>query len=149
MTPEEQKIVERAREILRSYINRNPVISSWTQLLDYAHATIAGLPREVFHVLYLDRQNRLIEDVRVSEGTVAHVPVYPREVARMALELDASAVILIHNHPSGDPTPSKEDIQMTGRVQDALRSLDITVHDHLIIGADREHSMRAAGEMYA
>lgn len=95
-------------------------------------------------MLYLDRKNRLIKD-DVDEGTVDHVPVYPREIARKALVLGASSVILAHNHPSGDPTPSSSDVAMTKQVVEALRTLDINVHDHLIVGADRTVSLRQLG----
>lgn len=146
MTPQEQSIVEQAREILSGYVNTNDVITSWTQLCDYAYTHLANKRTEVFHVLFLDRKNRLIEDVQMAHGTVDHVPVYPREVIKKALELDASAMILIHNHPSGDPTPSASDITMTQQIESAAKTMDITVHDHLIIGSKTEYSMRASGD---
>jgi DNA repair protein RadC len=98
---------------------------------------------EQFRVLYLDRKNVLIADEEQARGTVDHVPVYPREIVKRALELNASALILVHNHPSGDPTPSEADIHMTGQVQDACHALGLTLHDHLIIGKERELSFRA------
>jgi DNA repair protein RadC len=100
---------------------------------------------EQFRILYLDRKNVLIADEEQARGTVDHVPVYPREVVKRALELNASALILVHNHPSGDPTPSESDITMTAQVQDAAQVLGITLHDHLIIGKERELSFRAQG----
>jgi len=147
MTEAEKKIVEKARKILRSYANKNSVITSWQQLLDYTEVHFSDLSVEHFHVLYLDRKNRLIEDVRTGSGTVDHVPVYPREVVKMALQLDASAMILVHNHPSGDPSPSKADIDMTKQIVNAADALGITVHDHIIVGRGDHHSMRASGEM--
>ena len=100
---------------------------------------------EQFRILYLDRKNVLIADEEQAKGTVDHVPVYPREVVKRALELNASALILVHNHPSGDPTPSQADISMTAQVQDAARVLGLVVHDHLIIGKSRELSFRSEG----
>jgi DNA repair protein RadC len=125
-------------------IGRN-VISSWDALIDYCRSTIAHREIEQFHVLFLDNQNALIADEEQARGTVNHVPVYPREVARRALELNASALILVHNHPSGDPTPSESDIIMTERVRLAVEALDIALHDHLIIGHSQELSFREAG----
>lgn len=146
MTPQEQDIIKQARKILRGYINKNDVITSWTQLIDYVHVNFSGLKTETFHVLYLDRKNRLIADVQMGKGTVDHVAVYPREVIKKALEIDASAMILIHNHPSGDPTPSKSDLTMTKQIVEAAGFMGLTVHDHLIIG-ETEYSMRAAGDL--
>ena len=100
---------------------------------------------EQFHFLYLDRKNMLIGDEEQAKGTVDHVPVYPREVAKRALELNASAIILVHNHPSGDPTPSLSDIDMTARVNAACEALGLTLHDHLIIGKSQELSFHAEG----
>ena len=100
---------------------------------------------EHFRVLFLDRKNTLIADEELGRGTVDHVPVYPREVLRRALELNASALILVHNHPSGDPTPSAADISMTEQIQTAAQALSVTLHDHLIIGKSRESSFRALG----
>ena len=114
MTPQEETIVLEARDILGRYLSRNPVIDSWQALLDYCALTVRG-PIERFHVLYLDRKNRIIADELLSTGTVDHVPVYPREVIKRALMLNASALILIHNNPSGDPTPSEADLSMTRR----------------------------------
>ena len=132
---------------LRSRAMERPVVSSWQALIDYCHATLAHQPRERFHVLFLDTKNRLIADEEQASGTVDHVPVYPREVVRRALELSAKSVILVHNHPSGDPAPSLADISMTRAVAAACAALDITLHDHVIIGRTGETSLRAAGHL--
>ena len=129
----------------RSKVLQKHVISSWDALLDYCHTTMAHRETEQFRVLFLDRKNVLIADETQAQGTVDHVPVYPREVAKRALELNSSALILVHNHPSGDPTPSDADIQMTAQIDMALTALGITLHDHLIIGAEAEMSFRAEG----
>jgi DNA repair protein RadC len=124
---------------------KRTVISSWSALLAYAKLAMAGASREQFRVLFLDKKNQLIADEVMNEGTVDHAPVYPREVARRALELAASAVILAHNHPSGDPTPSAADVAMTRQVADALRVLGLTVHDHIVVGRDGVASLKALG----
>merc|ERR1711969_436315 len=121
------------------------VLSGWDALLDYCHTAMAHRPTEQFRVLYLDRKNVLIADEAQARGTVDHVPVYPREVVKRALELNASALILVHNHPSGDPTPSEADITMTRRISEAAVALGLTLHDHLIVGKERELSFRAHG----
>jgi DNA repair protein RadC len=140
------KILEAtAHRLARSKVMKRHVISSWDAILDYCHTTMAHRETEQFRVLYLDRKNTLIADEEQARGTVDHVPVYPREVAKRALELNASALILVHNHPSGDPTPSQSDIDMTARVQDACGALGLTLHDHLIIGKSRELSFRSEG----
>lgn len=126
-------------------VKSQPVITRWDTLIEYCRTTMAGLTHEVFHVLFLDRANRLISDERQGRGTVDHVPVYPREILKRALELDACALILVHNHPSGDPTPSQTDIDMTKMIQTAAESLSVTLHDHVIIGAARETSMVSEG----
>jgi DNA repair protein RadC len=142
----ELKIVEAAaHRMARSKIMQTQVLSSWDALLDYCHTTMAHRETEQFRVLFLDRKNVLIGDEEQGKGTVDHVPVYPREVAKRALELNASAIILVHNHPSGDPTPSQSDIDMTQRVNAACHALDLTLHDHLIIGKSQELSFRANG----
>lgn len=142
----ELKIVEAAAQRLaRARVIRRSVISSWDALLDYCRTTMAHRDTEHFRVLFLDRQNVLIADEEQARGTVNHVPVYPREVAKRALELNASALILVHNHPSGDPTPSESDIVMTEKVRAAVEALEITLHDHLVIGRAREISFRDAG----
>jgi len=140
----ELKIVaDAARRLSRSQVKNQQLISSWDALVDYCRITMAQLETEEFRVLFLDRKNVLITDEALGKGTVDHVPVYPREVAKRGLELNASAVILVHNHPSGDPTPSAPDIQMTQEIEKALTTLGIKLHDHLIIGKFGEISFRA------
>lgn len=142
----EFKIVEAsAHRMVRSRVLQQHVVSSWDALLDYCHTTMAHRETEQFRVLYLDRKNVLIADEEQAKGTVDHVPVYPREVAKRALELNASALILVHNHPSGDPTPSASDIEMTKQVAAACDALGLELHDHLIIGTSRELSFRSEG----
>lgn len=142
----ELKIVEAAaHRLARARVMDRPVISSWDAVLDYCHTSMAHRETEQFRILYLDRKNVLVADEEQARGTVDHVPVYPREVVKRALELNASALILVHNHPSGDPTPSQSDIDMTARVQHAAEALGLTLHDHLIIGRERELSFRAEG----
>lgn len=143
---EELKIVEAAaHRLARRRILNQVVLSSWDTLLDYCRTTMAHRETEQFRVLYLDRKNALLVDEEQAHGTVDHVPVYPREVVKRALELNASALILVHNHPSGDATPSSADISMTDAIQRAADALGLTVHDHLVIGRDSEFSFRAAG----
>ncbi len=143
---QELKIVEgAAHRMARSRVMQKPVVSSWDQLVDYCHTTMAHREVEQFRVLYLDRKNVLIADEEQARGTVDHVPVYPREVVKRALELNASALILVHNHPSGDPTPSEADIAMTHQVEDAAQALGLTLHDHLIVGKEQELSFRSSG----
>lgn len=134
-----------ARRMARAKIMHRPVISSWDALLDYCHTAMSHRETEEFRVLFLDRKNNLIADESQGDGTVDHVPVYPRKIMRRALELNASALILVHNHPSGDPTPSQADIAMTEQVQRAGDCLAITLHDHLVIGKSCEISFRASG----
>jgi DNA repair protein RadC len=141
---QELKLIEAvAQRMARSRIMHRPVLSSWDALLDYCHTAMAHRETEQFRILFLDRKNVLIADEEQSQGTVDHVPVYPREVVKRALELNASALILVHNHPSGDPTPSEADIAMTAQIQEAAAVLGITLHDHLIVGKSREVSFRA------
>ncbi|MEE9387828.1 MAG: DNA repair protein RadC [Paracoccaceae bacterium] len=143
---QELKIVEAAaHRLARSRIVGKHVISSWDAIVDYCHTTMAHRETEQFRVLFLDHKNVLIADEDQAKGTVDHVPVYPREVVKRALELNASAIILVHNHPSGDPTPSDADITMTEQINAAAQALNLTLHDHLIIGKSRELSFRAAG----
>jgi DNA repair protein RadC len=140
------KVVEAAAQRLaRARVMHRPVISSWDQLVEYCHTVMSHRETEQFRVLYLDTRNTLIADEAHGIGTVNHVPVYPREVVKRALELNASALILVHNHPSGDPTPSEQDISMTAQIENAARALGITLHDHLIIGKSRDLSLRSAG----
>ncbi|HEY1880814.1 MAG TPA: DNA repair protein RadC [Caulobacteraceae bacterium] len=138
---------EATMRINRGEAKRRPVISSWSALLAYVRSAMAHEAREQFRVLFLDKKNQLILDEVMNEGTVDHAPVYPREVVRRALETAASAVILVHNHPSGDPTPSSADIDMTRQVIEAARSLRIAVHDHLVVGRDGVASFKALGLM--
>jgi DNA repair protein RadC len=142
----EFKIVEAAAQrLMRARVMYRQVLSSWDALLDYCHTSMAHRDTEQFRILFLDRKNVLIADEEQAKGTVDHVPVYPREVVKRALELGASAIILVHNHPSGDPTPSEADLTMTLRIRDACEALEITLHDHLIIGKSAEASLRALG----
>jgi DNA repair protein RadC len=142
----ELKIVEAAAQrMARGRILQQHVLSSWAALLSYCQTSMAHRDTEQFRVFYLDRKNVLIADEEQGRGTVDHVPVYPREVVKRALELNASALILVHNHPSGDPTPSEADIAMTARIRDAADALGITLHDHLVIGKSTETSFRANG----
>lgn len=142
----ELKIIEAAaHRLARARVLKKHVISSWDAVLDYCHTTMAHRDIEQFRIFFLDRKNVLIADEEQARGTVDHVPVYPREVVKRALQLNASALILIHNHPSGDPTPSLEDISMTGKVQEACEALGLTLHDHIIVGKSCELSFRTEG----
>jgi DNA repair protein RadC len=142
----ELKLIEAAAQRLsRARIMDRPVLGSWHALIDYCHTAMAHRQTEQFRVLYLDRKNVLIADEAQAQGTVDHVPVYPREVVKRALELNASALILVHNHPSGDPTPSRADISMTREIEQAAAALGIAIHDHIIIGRSTELSFRATG----
>jgi DNA repair protein RadC len=122
-----------------------PVIGSWQKLIDYCRATLAEEKTEQFHLLFLDRKNALIADERQQTGTVDHAPVYPREVVKRALELNASAIIMVHNHPSGDPTPSKDDVAITKAVAAAAEKLGILLHDHIVVGRSGHASLRSLG----
>lgn len=128
-------------------LRRREALGSWEAATAYLRARLTPLPREVFHVLFLDTKNQLIADERMAEGSVNHAPVYPREIVRRALELSANAVLLAHNHPSGDPTPSRADIEMTKLVVEAAKALQIQVHDHIIVGGDAVVSLRRQGLM--
>ena len=143
---QEQAVVYEARQILLRHLNQNPVLSSWQAVLDYCALTIRG-EVERFHVFYLDRKNRLISDECLSTGTVDHVPVYPREVLKRGLGLNATALILVHNHPSGDPEPSRADITMTKEIQKGCKFMGLTLHDHIIVGAGTELSLRALAKL--
>jgi DNA repair protein RadC len=131
-----------ARRMTRAEIKGREVLSSWDRVLDYCRAAMAFEEREQFRILFLDKKNALIADEVLQEGTVDHTPVYPREVVKRALELSASAIILVHNHPSGDPTPSRADIEMTKTVIETAKPLGIAVHDHVIIGKAGHVSMK-------
>lgn len=140
------KVVEAAAQRLaQGRVMGRSAISSWDALLDYCSARMARNPIEEFRVLFLDRKNILIADEAQARGTVDHAPVYPREVVKRALELGASALILVHNHPSGDPTPSRSDIAMTREIAAAAKALRIEVHDHLVIGRGNHASFKALG----
>ena len=142
----ELKLVEAAaHRLARSKVMRRHVVSSWGALLDYCHTVMAHRDTEQFRILFLDTKNTIIADEEQAKGTLDHVPVYPREVVKRALELNAAALILVHNHPSGDPTPSQMDISMTRQIEQAARTMGITVHDHLIIGKSCEISFRSEG----
>ncbi|HWE98974.1 MAG TPA: DNA repair protein RadC [Caulobacteraceae bacterium] len=136
---------EATMRIGRGEAARRPVISSWSALLAYAKVAMAHASREQFRVMFLDKKNQLIADEVMNEGTVDHAPVYPREVMRRALELSASAIILAHNHPSGDPTPSPADVSMTRQVAEAGRVMGVVVHDHIVVGRDGVASLKALG----
>ncbi|MFT3727072.1 MAG: DNA repair protein RadC [Terricaulis sp.] len=129
----------------RAEVKQRTVVSSWSQLLSYCRIAMAHEPREQFRVLFLDVKNQLIADEVMNEGTIDHAPVYPREIARRAMELSAASVILVHNHPSGDPKPSTQDIEITRQVVAAAKALDIRVHDHLVIGRNGVASFKSLG----
>ncbi len=147
VTKDLKLIRELAVRLTRVEACHRPVISSWSAMLAYLRAAIAHEPREQFRALYLDRRNILIRDEFVATGTVDHAPVYPREVVRRALELSASAIILVHNHPSGDPTPSRADIDMTRKIIDAAQVFSIQVHDHVVVGREGTASFKSLGLM--
>lgn len=138
-----------AQRMGQAKILAREVVSSWDDLIAYCRTSMAHRETEQFRVLFLDRKNVLIADEEQAKGTVDHVPVYPREVAKRALELNASAIILIHNHPSGDPSPSRQDITMTDDVAAACLAIGVTIHDHVIIGKDREYSFKSEGVLQA
>ncbi|PWJ79423.1 DNA repair protein RadC [Pseudaminobacter salicylatoxidans] len=131
-----------AQRMARGEIRGRELLSSWSQVLDYCRAAMAFEEREQFRILFLDKKNALIADEVQQMGTVDHTPVYPREVVRRALELSATAIILAHNHPSGDPTPSRADIEMTRTIIEIAKPLGIAVHDHIIIGKNGHASMK-------
>lgn len=134
-----------ALRMARQEIVGKPVLGSWTRVLDYCAAAMAHEPVEQFRILFLDRKNVLIADEVQQRGTVDHTPVYPREVVRRALELNATALILVHNHPSGDPQPSRADIDMTRQIAQAAAALGVSIHDHIVIGKGRHVSFKSAG----
>ena len=131
-----------ARRLAKGAVGKRPVLSSWTSVLDYCRAAMAFAEREQFRLLFLDKRNALIADEVQGTGTVDHTPVYPREVVRRALELSASALILVHNHPSGDPTPSAADIKVTRDIVEIAKPLGIAVHDHIIVGREGHASFK-------
>lgn len=134
-----------AQRLLREEAQSGPVISSWTALLDYCRLSMAQKKNEEFRILFLNNKNALIADEVQQTGTVNHTPVYPREVIRRTLELGASSIILCHNHPSGDPTPSTADIDITRKIIEAAKPLGVNVHDHLIVGKNEHYSFKSHG----
>jgi DNA repair protein RadC len=141
---DELKVVQAAASrMARGQVQKRKVLSSWSSVLDYCRTAQAFADKEQFRVLFLDKRNQLIADEVQQVGTVDHTPVYPREVVKRALELSATALILVHNHPSGDPTPSRADIQMTQAVVDVAKPLGIAVHDHIIVGKEGNASFKA------
>lgn len=134
-----------AQRLARAEVLDRPVLNNWDRLMDYLHAVLARERVEQFRVLFLDTRNRLLADEAQARGTVNHTPVYPREVVKRALELKATALILVHNHPSGDPTPSRDDLEMTQEVKRAASALSIVLHDHVIVGNGRWLSFRREG----
>lgn len=136
---------EAGARLLRAGVADRPVLSNWQALIDYCTARIGFAAAEEFHLLFLDRKNALIADEKQQQGTVDHTPVYPRQVVKRALELNASAIIMIHNHPSGDVTPSRADIEMTRQVREAAKAVGIALHDHLVIGRGKHASLKSLG----
>ena len=126
-------------------LEHKPIMNSWSALLSYLKLSLANETREQFRVLFLNNKLKLISDEMMGDGTIDHAPVYPREIARRALELAASSVILVHNHPSGDPKPSGNDISMTRKIIQSLQSIEVEVHDHIIVGSQGTVSMKAIG----
>jgi DNA repair protein RadC len=131
-----------ALRLMQGNIMQRPVLTSWTAVVDYCRAAMGFEAQEQFRILFLDKKNRLIADEVQQRGTVDHTPVYVREVVKRALELSASAIILVHNHPSGDPTPSRADIEMTKQIVDAAKPLGVAIHDHIIVGRQGHASFK-------
>ena len=139
----ELKIVEAAsKRLTKGLVRDKNFLSSWTSVIDYCRSSMAFAENEQFRILFLDKKNALIADEVQQTGTIDHTPVYPREIVKRALELSASALILVHNHPTGDPTPSRADIDMTHKIVDIAKPLGISIHDHVIVGKDGHASMR-------
>jgi DNA repair protein RadC len=137
------KIVHAAAgRMARGQVHKRPVLSSWTAVLDYCRTVMAFADKEQLRILFLDKRNQLIADEMQQSGTVDHTPVYPRQVVKRALELSATAIILVHNHPSGDPTPSRADIQMTQAIVEMAKPLGVSVHDHIIVGKEGHASLK-------
>jgi DNA repair protein RadC len=136
---------ETSQRLTQAKVMKREIISSWAALLDYCSVSMAHNAIEQFRILFLDRQNVLIADEVQQTGTIDHTPVYPREVVKRALALNASSIILVHNHPSGDPTPSAADIEMTKKIVETAKPLGISIHDHLVIGKGRHASFRTLG----
>lgn len=135
-------ILAAAQRMGKDAIHNRPVLGSWTEVIDYCKSSMSYETVEQFRILFLDKKNKLIADEVQQTGTVDHTPVYPREVIKRTLELSATALILVHNHPSGDPAPSSADVQMTRQIADIARPLGITVHDHIIVGKSTHTSLR-------
>ena len=135
------------RRLAREDLRARPVLGSWDKVIDYCRAELGHQPRESFHILFLDQQNGLLVAEEQSSGTVNQTSVYPREVIKRALELHASAIVMVHNHPSGDPSPSSADIEITRAVEAAGKPLGVTLHDHVIVTRTAHHSLRAAGQI--
>jgi DNA repair protein RadC len=139
----ELKVVQAAaNRLARGQVKKRPLLSSWSNVLDYCRTAMAFADKEQFRILFLDKRNQLIVDELQQVGTIDHTPAYPREVVKRALELSATAIILVHNHPSGDPTPSRADIQMTQAIIEVAKPLGIAVHDHLIVGKEGHASLK-------
>ena len=136
---------EVGRRLAERKVKDMPVLTNWQQLIDYCHVALAHEKTEQFRILFLDRKNVLIADEVQQRGTIDHTPVYPREVVKRALALNAAALILVHNHPSGDPKPSRDDIEMTKEIRKAAEALGISIHDHLVIGRKGHASFRSLG----
>lgn len=136
---------EASLRVLQEKVAEKPILQSWKALLDYCRASMGHNKKEQFRIFFLDKKNKLIADELQQEGTVDHTPVYPREVVKRALELGASAIILVHNHPSGDVTPSRSDIDMTKYIMQASTPLNVIVHDHIIVAADNHYSFKSNG----
>jgi DNA repair protein RadC len=134
-----------ALRLMRGEVLERPVLSSWAQVLDYCRASMGFASKEQFRILFLDKRNQIIADEVQQTGTVDHTPVYVREVVKRALELSATAIVLVHNHPSGDPTPSRADIEMTKQIVAAAKPLGVIVHDHIIVGKQGHASFRGLG----
>jgi DNA repair protein RadC len=139
----ELKVVQAAaHRLAKGQVQKRPVLSSWSSVLEYCRTAQAFAEKEQFRILFLDKRNQLIADEVQQEGTVDHTPVYPREVVKRALELSSTAIILVHNHPSGDPTPSRADIQMTQAIVEVAKPLGINVYDHIIVGKEGHASLK-------
>ena len=143
-TATDLKIVHAAaNRLAKGKVQKRPVLSSWSNVLEYCRTAMAFADKEHFRILFLDKRNQVIADEVQQTGTVDHTPVYPREVIKRALELSATALILVHNHPSGDPSPSSADVRMTREIADTAKPLGITLHDHLIVGKSGHASLRS------
>jgi DNA repair protein RadC len=139
----EFKVVQAAAQrLVKGQVRKRPALSSWTAVIDYVRTAQAFAEKEQFRILFLDKRNHLIADEVQQQGTVDHTPVYPREVVKRALELSATAIILVHNHPSGDRTPSHSDIEMTKQIAEVAKPLGVALHDHIIVGKDGHASLK-------